>query len=172
MLWTFGGGGGRRCIGINGDHIRSVVGASGLELGPLGQRRPRGGKSLGMVECNFGMEWSSERRMTSERLDVAETPDWALGVMNFLGETLGSLNKYHHTDEGQILIATDASCFSTCWSLQKGSRGCRDTRMDCARLKIHHDTCAVNLSDRYGFSGINYRLHSWLTVVTSSGWIS
>jgi len=98
-------GGGRSCISISGDHERPVVGASGLELGPSGQGRPRG-KNLGEIEVSEwrkvargwkGLrdgEWLQEgwmwRRMFSRKLDVTEAPSWTLGVMDFLVETLGS----------------------------------------------------------------------------------
>jgi len=47
-------GGGRRCISIDEDHKRFVVGASGLELGPSGQGKPQSGKDLGKVKVS---EW-------------------------------------------------------------------------------------------------------------------
>ena len=43
---------GRCCISINEDHGRSLVGASGLELGLSGRERPRSGKDLGGVEAS------------------------------------------------------------------------------------------------------------------------
>ena len=53
-----------------------------------------------MVKGGSKMEGSSGRRMTSERLDVAEAPEWTMRDMGFSGETLGTLDTYHHLDEG------------------------------------------------------------------------
>jgi len=39
-------------------------------------------------------------------LDAAEASGWTLGVVNFSGEELGSLNTCHHPDARQILITT------------------------------------------------------------------
>ena len=47
-------GGGRRCISIDGDHGRSVAGASGSELRHSGRGRPWSGKDLREVEVS---EW-------------------------------------------------------------------------------------------------------------------
>ena len=46
--------GGKSCISIDGDHGRSVIGPSGLELGPSGWGTPRNGKKLRVVEV---LEW-------------------------------------------------------------------------------------------------------------------
>jgi len=47
-------GGGRRCISIDGDHGRSIIGSSGSELGPSDRGSPRSEKDLGEVEV---LEW-------------------------------------------------------------------------------------------------------------------
>jgi len=59
-------------LNINGDLGRSVVGASGLELGPSGQRGPLSGRDLGIVKDGSEMEGSSIQRLTSGKLYVAE----------------------------------------------------------------------------------------------------
>ena len=59
-------------MSIDGDLGRYVVGASVLELGHSVGGKLRSGKDLRMIECGFGMEAFSGRRMTSERSDVAD----------------------------------------------------------------------------------------------------
>lgn len=60
------------CLNISGDFRGSVVGPSGLELGPSGWEGPRSGKDLGIMENDPGMEGSSERRTTLKKMDVVE----------------------------------------------------------------------------------------------------
>ena len=54
------------------------------------KKKPQEGKSLEMVECDFGMEGFSGWRMTSRKLDVTEAPRWTLRVVDFSGEALNS----------------------------------------------------------------------------------
>jgi len=63
-------GGGRRCISINGDLGRSVVGASGLKLEPSDQRRPQSEKDLEIVEGDSNIEGSSRQTLTLKGLYV------------------------------------------------------------------------------------------------------
>ena len=49
-LWTWG----RCCLSIDGDFRRSVIGASGLKLGPSGRGRSQSGRDFGMVEGGSG----------------------------------------------------------------------------------------------------------------------
>ena len=54
-----------------------------------------------------GMEESLGRRnVTSRRLDVTDTPNWTLRVVNFSEKSLDNLDTCHHPDGGQILITT------------------------------------------------------------------
>ena len=48
----------RSCLSIGGDLRRFVVGASGLELRPSGQERPRNGEDLEMMKDGSGMKRS------------------------------------------------------------------------------------------------------------------
>jgi len=111
----------------------------------LGQRRPRSGEDFRMVEGSSGPRMSSGRRGASRWPRVVNAPDWALGVVNLLGEALGNLDTCYHPDEDQILTITECPHFLTCQSMRKRSWRSKDTRMDCERLTIHHDVCATNL---------------------------
>ena len=51
---------------------------------------------------------SLRRRGTLGWPGVIDVPNWTLGVVNFSGKSLGSLDMCHHPDEGQILTTTDA----------------------------------------------------------------
>ena len=67
--------------------------------------------------------------------------------------------------------------FSIYRSLQKENRGSEDTRMDYQYLKTHYNACGQRSvrwisSDQCESFGINWKLHSWLPVITSGGWIS
>ena len=64
-----------------------------------------------MVEGGSGIEGPSGQRLTLGKLDVAETPGWTQGVVDFLGEAPGSRDTCHHLDDGQILTTTDAPAF-------------------------------------------------------------
>jgi len=48
------------------------------------------------------------RRLTSKKLDAAESSSWTLGVVNFSMKVLGRWDTCHYPDEGQILTTTDA----------------------------------------------------------------
>ena len=104
--------------------------------------RPREGKDLRVVEDDFGIEGSSERRMTSGRSDVAEAPSWTLKIVDFLAKVLGSRDMCYHPGEGQILTITDAPASPLIGACKEKSRK-RSTRDGC--FKSHHDVCATNL---------------------------
>ena len=83
-------GGGRNCISIGRYYGRSAVGASGLELGPSGRRRPRRGRGLRIVECGSEQMTSSGRRVVLGLLGMAGAPGLTLRVMDFLGDAHNS----------------------------------------------------------------------------------
>jgi len=59
-------------MSIDKDFRRSIVGALVLELGPSGQRRPRSGEYVEMMEGGSMMEGSLRRKKTSGKSDVME----------------------------------------------------------------------------------------------------
>ena len=118
-------GGGRHCMSIGWDLRRSIVGASSLELRPLGR------EDLGGIVCGSALRTSSGRRVTKGWKDLRDGVMWSrkvgcgggsmlnFGSCEFLGEALGSWDTCHLPDESQILITIDASRFPTCRSLWK-----------------------------------------------------
>ena len=72
----------------------------------MSEKKPRGGKSLEMMECDLKIEESSEWRMTSKELNVVKALVWTLRVVHFSGKVIGCLDTCHHPDEGQILTIT------------------------------------------------------------------
>jgi len=60
------------CNGRRRFFDRLLLRVSDLELGPLGRGGLRSGRDFGIVEDGSGMERSSEWRMTSGEVDVAE----------------------------------------------------------------------------------------------------
>ena len=77
-------------MNISKDLGRSVIEASGLELGPLGRGGPRSERDHGIVEDGSGMEGSSGRRITSGKLDVAEADFEKVGCGGSFGLDSGS----------------------------------------------------------------------------------
>ena len=75
----------------------------------------------------------------SRRLHVAESS--TLGVMDILGELLGTLDASHHPIAGHILTAIDAPLFPTCRSLQKRIRGSEVNRRESQCLKLTFGAC-------------------------------
>ena len=71
-------GRGRRCISIDGDHGRSVVGASGLELGPLGWGRSRSGKDLRVVEVSEWWKAALDQGRFRDGGDLRDGQEWQM----------------------------------------------------------------------------------------------
>ena len=91
------------------DHGLSVVGASGSELGHPGRETLQNGKELGevgMMEGGSRLRMSLRWRKASGWPGVGDALNWAMRVVNCLGETLGSLHTCHHPDEGKNLTTT------------------------------------------------------------------
>jgi len=63
-----------------------------------------------LIEDVFGTEGSSERAKSG---GVSRM----LGVLDFSGKTLGSLDTCHHPDVGQILTTTVFFCIAVCHRL-------------------------------------------------------
>jgi len=85
-----------------------VIWSSDLELKTSNCGRFRSGKVFGAATCGSGSGISSVRRVALGGLGVAEGEGWTLGVVNFSGKTLGSLDTCHYPDAGQILTTIDA----------------------------------------------------------------
>ena len=102
---------------VSGDLGGLMFGASDLESETFGMERLQEGKDLGVVEGGSEMEGSLERRMTSEKSDVAEADFGKAGCgggselnsesCELLGESSGSKDMCHHPDDGQNLTTTE-----------------------------------------------------------------
>jgi len=150
----------------------SVVGDSGLELWPSSEGASRSGRNLRIVKDGSEMKRSSERKLTSGKLNVTDMisdlgvfetkvasgrpgeagdPRWIQGLIAILIKILDNLNTCHHRDRVKILTTTlyFPSLYFPCHCLL-------EPIMDTYSLKS--DTMPLTMNRVISPSSINFRI--------------